>query len=414
SGGSGGGHPVTGAVIGGAAGGAAGALIGGFLDRRPAPSFVPGRVLALIALAPADSMLATAWDLIQGRGLLVVEVHPLASSADGLVVFEIRDGGAVADEVAALRRDPRVRLAQPDFIHVTLVVQTDAAARLSYGPRLIRADRLRGTANGSGITVAVIDTGLDSAHIEFKGTGIEALDVSSAGFTPDVHGTLVAGIIAADPHNGFGIGGVAPGARLLAIKACVPDAPAQALARCRSSALARGVDAAVLKQARVLNLSVGGPRDDLLARLVRSAVAQGRVVVAAAGNDGPRGRPRYPAALEEVVAVTAVDAAERLYPEATRGRHVDLAAPGVEIFSTSPGNSFAVASGTSLAAAHVTAAVTVLLAEAPGTGLLRLRAVLDETAKDLGPSGPDRDFGGGLVDVCRALERLSGAARACD
>ncbi len=401
---------VLGAVVGALVGAGIGALIGKLTERAEL-AYLGDRVLAAIPLESLDAMRALADDLARIHRLSVLEVDALGSSGDGLLAFRILDGLAVGAKVAALEADPRVRFAQPDFLFAVVALKDEA--QLAYGPRLIRADRLRGHASGSGVTVALVDTGLDADHARIKGRILEAMDVTGKAFTPDLHGTLLAGIIAAETSDDDRIGGIAPRAQLLAVKACHPDVPRAIQARCWSLTLAKGMDFAIQKGARVINLSIAGPKDRLLPRLVDAAVSRGSFVVAAAGNDGPEGPPAFPAALDNVAAVTAVDAGERLYPRATRGSYVDLSAPGVEILSTAPGGKYLVSSGTSLAAAHVAGAAALLLELWPGLTPLELQSLLEDTAKDLGAAGKDPLFGSGLVDVCRAAARLDSTVTLC-
>jgi subtilisin family serine protease len=239
----------------------------------------------------------------------------------------------------------------------------------------------------------------------------EYSDVTGTGWTPDVHGSLVAGIIAADSSSGTG--GIAPGAKLIAVKSCVAQSSSSAAARCWSSTLARGIDLATQKNVRILNLSVGGPEDKLLSRMVDAAMKKGIAVVSAAGNDGPGGKPSYPAAFKGVIAVTAVDANERLYPQATRGSYVGLAAPGVDVVSTGPGGRRQVFSGTSAAAAFASGAVALLLQQRPSLSPQDLQNLLQQTARPLGPATPDASFGYGLLDVCRAMVKLTNRQSTC-
>jgi subtilisin family serine protease len=236
--------------------------------------------------------------------------------------------------------------------------------------------------------------------------------VTGTGWTPDAHGTLVAGVIAAEALETAGTGGVAPGAQVVAVKSCVALSWRRAEARCWSSTLARGIDLAAGKSVRVMNLSVGGPEDRLLASMVGAAARKGIIVVSAAGNDGPLGKPSYPAAFDNVIAVTAVDAARRLYAQATRGSFVDLAAPGVDILSNGPGGRAQLFSGTSAATAFASGAVARLLQQRSLTQA-ELEALLRDTATDLGLGGRDAEFGDGLINVCRALVSLSGRKLDC-
>jgi len=382
--------------------------------------FLPGRVLVLVRLAGQPAMEAVARAVAAAHGLLFLEVHSLPTIGSGLVVLAARD---VPVAVESLRKDPRVLAAQPDLAYETVgaVAETtgrgrgttgqDAPAPLGpdYGRRLIRADRLPPSAGGEGVKLAIIDSGVDGDHVDLAGRVAERIDVTGRGFTPDIHGTLIAGIIAATPANGRGIDGVAPRVRLLSIKACQPDSARAVKARCSTATLVRAVDIAVQKAAHVLNLSVAGTQDDLLDRILQEAMRRGIVVVAAAGHLPPGSPPPFPASLEGVFAVTAVDVHGEPYAHATRGDFVDLSAPGVEILSTVPGHQFAVFSGTSAAAAFVSGAAAVLVLQ-PGTDP---RQLLKQTAKDLGPPGRDSQFGSGLLDACEAAARAARGRWAC-
>jgi subtilisin family serine protease len=114
-----------------------------------------------------------------------------------------------------------------------------------------------------------------------------------------------------------------------------------------------------------------------------------------------------------VIAVTAVDAKNGLYPQATRGEFIDLAAPGVEIMTTMPGERFNVYSGTSMAAAHVSGIVALLFQVSPRASPDEIQRILEETAEDLGVPGKDRLYGSGRVDACRAVNRLIGPTLSC-
>ncbi len=374
---------------------------------REPPLEVPRRVLALLPLAAAPAMLASAQAIAATHNLSVLEVHPLPSVQAGLVVFEILDGLPPALKAAALAADPRVTLAQPDRVYDT-AAQISSPAGIEYAPALIGADRIQRHARGRGVMVGVIDTGMDRGHVALAARIAEAHDVTGTAFGPDVHGTLLAGILAAAPRKDAAMSGIAPEVRIIAVKACIPRGRDLPAARCWSSTLARGMDLALQRGARILNLSVGGPEDRLLGRLVEAAVRQGRLVVAAAGNDGPRGKPPFPAALDSTVAVTGVDARRALYVHATRGAFVDLAAPGVEVLTTAPGGRFELASGTSIAAAAVSAVAALLLEKRSRLSPQELRSLLERSARDLGPAGRDPDFGAGLVDACASLSALTG------
>ncbi len=399
--------------------------------------FVPGRVLVTVPLDSAEDAKTAANRLSTTFGMKVEEVTPLNSANIALIVFSLPEGVDVLKKVAEL--GSKSVTAQPDYLYSANgdsaksdsasgdSASSDAAssaaeqavnppAQLQYGPRLIGVDSLHGIVTGKGVKVALIDTGVDAAHPALAGKIVERNDVTGKGFTADVHGTLLAGIIAGEPKDGAGIAGIAPGAEILAIKACQPQTPQAAAAQCWSRTLARGLDLAIEKKAAVINMSLGGPggvEDKLLKRMVDEAVGRGAFLVAAAGNDGAKAKPGFPAALPNVVAVTAVDSKDQLYPSATQGDFVALSAPGVEIVSTSPGGKLLVSSGTSLATAFVSGTAALALQQQPRLTPQSLKALLERTAQDLGPAGKDPQFGSGLVNACRAVAELKHDPKLC-
>ncbi|MDH3687106.1 MAG: S8 family serine peptidase [Myxococcales bacterium] len=268
---------------------------------------------------------------------------------------------------------------------------------LQYGLAQSGAPAARAITNGTGARVALLDSAPDPAHPELEGIRLESLgDVAAP--TPAAHGTLMAGVISARENNGFGIAGVAPGADLLAIPVCRPEA---SLAdSCGLYSLLRGIDRAFEVEAHVVNLSLVGPANELLERAVDRLDGLGVVVVAAAGNEGTSD-PRYPAAYPSVVGVGAVDANRAAFARGNSGPSVELTAPGVAVLSTVPGASFAFGDGTSLAAAHVSGVLALLVAS--GSTPLDARTALFEAGNAL-PSAVG--LATPLAPVCDALERL--------
>ena len=225
----------------------------------------------------------------------------------------------------------------------------------------------------------------------------------------DRHGTAVAGVIGARANNNEGILGVAPEAGLIGIKACWHGTPGGLEARCSSWTLAKAIDFAVINGASVVNLSLGGPPDPLLTRLIAKAIERGTTVMAAAmeGADAPG----FPASLPAVIGVVASDSKNDVR-SGERNRTTMLAAPGVEILTTAPPHAYAFLSGTSLAAAHVSGVVALLLEREPMMSPGQVRLVLFSTGAPRGGSGAAAIR---LVDACAALARVvGGAASACD
>jgi subtilisin family serine protease len=137
--------------------------------------------------------------------------------------------------------------------------------------------------------------------------------------------------------------------------------------------------------------------------MIAAVRQKGLVLVAAAGNDGPRAAPEYPAAYPEVIAVTATDVDDHLLNVANHGSYVAVAAPGVDIFVAAPNGGYDFTTGTSVATAHVSGLVALLIERNPKLTPDAIQAILMQTAKDLGPKGRDDEFGAGLVDAYDAL-----------
>ncbi len=279
-----------------------------------------------------------------------------------------------------------------------------------YALDRIHAADLPPAADGHGVTVALIDSGVDAGHPALRHTAITAIDLIVAGGKPpaETHGTVMAGIIAGSGP----LRGVAPGVTLLALRAFAEVDPEFGAAESTSFLLSLGVNSALEKSARVISLSLGGPKDRLVGEAIGEALMEGAVVVAAAGNTGPDGEPVYPAAQDGVIAVTATDAKDRLYSHATRGRYVAVAAPGVDIVAPRPGAAYGYFTGTSMATGYVAGLAAILLAQSPALNAVTLRKMLEATAQDLGAPKKDPDFGWGRIDAARAYAatRQVGAA----
>jgi hypothetical protein len=285
------------------------------------------------------------------------------------MLFEIPAAADRDETLARLQHDDRVRLAQPlqsfdTFAspgsggNATVTPQpttyNDPYIGLQRGFSAIGAGEAQRWASGAGVRVALIDTGVDATHPDLAGRITEQRDfvtdpANSPGF--DRHGTEVAGVIVAIANNGIGIVGVAPNARVLSYRACWPAQANASAARCNTFTLAQALGAAIASGANIINLSLGGPSDPLLEQLTDYAVKHGSIVV---GAVPPNGRmDGFPVDVPGVIAVTSVDD--------PRPDSAALAAPGRDILTLEPGGHFDYASGSSLATAHVTGAIALLL-----------------------------------------------------
>ncbi len=388
------------------------------LERLREGEFVVQQILVMLDLQPSDSIDRIVQDLEARFPLRRVKIFELRSIPSVAVLFAILDPQlSVALAINVVQADPRVLFAQPNYIYTTLdSMYNDAHADLQYGPRKIKADLAHKYSTGKNVKIAIVDTGIDFDHVDLRGRIVEKANFVDGDkeFAQDLHGTLVAGVIAARPNNRVGIYGIAPDAKILAIKVCKPRSRGAVEASGSSHTLAQGLDFAILKGAKVINLSLGGPKEPLISKLVDRAFAEGIILIAAAGNDGPNGRPRYPAALDKVIAVSAIDVKDELYGSANRGDYIDFVAPGVDILSTMPGGRFNVSTGTSMAAPHLAGVAALILQKKADISPRDFKSLLEATARDLGTQGRDDYFGAGCVDACKLLAKLTGNDKLCN
>jgi subtilisin len=272
-----------------------------------------------------------------------------------------------------------------------------AGEQIPWGVEQIgaRAAWRRGYA-GQGVLVAVVDTGISPHEDLAEPVRGATLVPGSNSYNDDHgHGTHVAGTIAALSENSRGVAGVAPRARLLAVKVLARDGLS------RGDSVAQGVTWAANNGARVINLSLGSRiLSDSLRRAVVYARSRNVLVCAAAGNDYGAS-VSYPARFDDAcLAVAATDSDNKRAPFSNRGPQVDLSAPGVLIRSTHLGNGYREMSGTSMATPHVSGVAAIVLSRYPDLAPLALQRHLEATATRLG--APDQ-YGRGLVHAERAV-----------
>ena len=313
------------------------------------------------------------------------------------------------------RYSPRAaeRLRQRDdvrYVERDLPVEANGQT-VPWGVERTGADTAHGAGEtGSGAAVAVLDTGIDPSHESLEanvGTGRSEVRCSGNCRTDwdddHGHGTHVAGTVGA-ADNGVGVVGVATETTLHAVKVLADDGSGW------SSDVAAGIEWATDNGCDVINMSLGGFGDvSSLEEACRYAYERGVLLVASAGNNGPcTDCVGYPAAYETVVAVSATDENDELADFSSTGPEVDLAAPGVSVYSSVPDDDYGYWNGTSMAAPHVAGAGAHLLAN--GYSNVEARRRLGETADDLGLSSNEQ--GEGLVDVSAALD-VANAAPSC-
>ena len=296
-----------------------------------------------------------------------------------------------------LEKDPAVEGVDYNYVYTGMYTPNDPKFRLQWGPRKTGFEKAWTRSRGGGVKVAVVDSGLDVRHIEFRRKVAAKYDFVNRNRTVEDlhgHGTHVSGIIAARTGNGRGIAGGCPNCKLIVAKAMDRNLVGY------NSNISDAIIYSANKGARVINLSLGSHQG---ATSLRNAIAyatkRGALVVAAGGNYGTR-EPVYPAAYGNALAVIHTDKYDRRGFDASSGSYIDVAAPGVDIVSTVPGG-YAYKNGSSMAAPNATALAGLVSSQVKSNTTVRRRIL--RTAKDLGPRGRDPYYGYGRIDAARAV-----------
>jgi subtilisin family serine protease len=287
-------------------------------------------------------------------GLTFVDQWPMPAIGMDCFVMEVTDARSTADAAKQVSHDSDVAWAQPVAMY-----EARSSARVPNDP-LFAAEPaaaqwnladLHRIATGRGVSVAVVDSGIEASHPDLSGQVVVNRNfVAGHPATAEAHGTGVAGIIAAKAGNGLGIAGVAPDARLLGLRACWQNGPTAAQTVCDSFSLAKALYFAIDHKANVINLSLSGPDDLLLKELVKTALARGSVVVAA--FDRAKADGGFPASVPGVIAVSDGPVASTPYRV--------YIAPGHDVPTTQPGGRWFLVNGSSYAAAHVSGIVALI------------------------------------------------------
>jgi hypothetical protein len=360
--------------------------------------YISDQVIAEVDTAQAD-------DLARRHRLTRIASQELPSIGSAMSLFRIADRRSVETVRTELAADASVRSVQLNFRYVlqdqkSVPAEGDPA---QYALAKLRLPEAHALSRGSNVTVAVIDSGIDVAHPELKDAIAESFDALGAKEGPHVHGTGIAGAIVSHAR----LMGSAPKARILAIRAFGAAANG---AESTSFVILKSLDFAAMHGAQIVNMSFAGPKDALVERGIAAAAAKGMVLIAASGNAGPKSPPLYPAANPNVIAVSATDAHDRLFPASNRGGHIAVSAPGVDIFLPAPDGKYQMTSGTSFSAAYISGLAALMMERNPQLVPAEVRAILTSTARDLGLPGRDDLFGAGEADAYRAVTAVLDAA----
>lgn len=314
-----------------------------------------------------------------------------------------RDPAATASGLSA---DPAVVFAEPNYQRRVLRVPNDPAFERQWALPAIRAPEAWDTTTGDAIVIAILDTGVSPTHLDLKRKLLPGADLFGGDADPrddEGHGTMMAGIAAADSDNGAGVAGVCWGCTILPVKVLSRRGVGD------DATIAAGIRYAVDHGARIISMSLGGPNDSAVLReAVAYAAERNVLIVAASGNEPGMATPRsYPAAYPSVLAVGAITSKDQPAPFSTGGDYVKISAPGVGVWSTLwqrlVGDTYGPIDGTSAATPQVAGAAALVLSARPDLTAAQAAEVLQIAATDLGPPGRDNATGYGRLDVARAV-----------
>ncbi|MFO7636555.1 MAG: S8 family serine peptidase, partial [Clostridia bacterium] len=305
-----------------------------------------------------------------------------------------------------LAKNPAIRYIEPNFAVYANAQETPWGIDRVFGNETY-SFRTWDATKGDGLKVAVLDTGIERAHVDLSvAGGTNTIDTTDWGVDGNGHGTHVAGTIAA-LDNDWGVVGIGPEIALYAVKVLSQSSGGTV------ESVVAGIQWAVEMEIPVLNMSLGSSSHSVtLQEACDAAYTKGHLLVASAGNNGnPAGKGDnvgYPAAYSSVVAVAASNNMDARASFSSTGPAVELMAPGVNVKSTWKDNSYYIASGTSMAAPHVTAAAVLTWAVNPGLTNVQVRQILQDTAQDLRLASTQQGYGLVRVDlaVARALEGM--------
>jgi subtilisin family serine protease len=293
------------------------------------------------------------------------------------VVYQVLGNASVETTIAQLSKDPRVRIVQNMHIFKTKAHQyNDPYFKLQANLQQMAIGLAHSKRTGKTTPIAMIDPGVDLDHPELAGQISASENFASqisASFANDKHGTAVAGIMVARSDNGTGIIGIAPDAKLIALKACWPDQADAMAAVCNSFTLALAVNKAIQSGAKILNMSLTGPKDAFLELLLNKAIEDGMIVVAADAGE-QNAQENFPASLKNVISVQSLKPIGQIPPL------LSITAPGEKILTTLPHGTYDFISGNSIAAAEVSGIVALLMELKPDLDINQVLAIL-QTSK---------------------------------
>ena len=348
------------------------------LERSPAGDIILRRQITALRIA------APLPETVIDAGFGIVRRRPLVGLGGELIVLEVPLGLSTAGALRLARSlDPAGTY---DFNHV-------------YSGSGRQPGGMPGAGQGGYVRLGLVDTGVDTAHPAFRGVDFLVRGFVEERYVPAAHGTAVADIASAPAEAG-------PAPLIYSADIYGGEATGGAL-----DALVDALSWMAREEVGVINVSLVGPDNLLLREVVATLQARGHIVIAAVGNDGPAAPPRFPAAYDGVVGVTGLGRRNRILPEACRGPHVDVAAPGLLADVAVPGGATGPVRGTSFAAPLVAARLARFHPTPDAERAAAVLAALMSGLRDAGVRGRDPVYGAGILDAGAAIPVAAASER---
>lgn len=361
----------------------------------------------LVNQTPSDALSAslstndnTLLTMLHNLGAYEAELLDSASNTYRVLFNTTIDAVQLATELEA---HPAVIFAEPNPRRFSMHTPNDPLVPQQWALTTIQAFEAWNITTGDEVVIAVLDTGVSTTHPDLEGKvlpGYNAIQNNHDVEDDNGHGTAVAGLIAANTNNQQGIAGMCWGCRILPVKVL------NARGGGHDASVSRGVRWAVDNGAQIINMSLGGSRESqTLREAIEYAFQQGVLIVASSGNERHDGNPiNYPAAYPEVIAVGATSMSDTIAGFSNTGDYLLLAAPGVNLWTTTMDGAYGAPNGTSFASSYVAGTAALVLTLRPDLRHEDVACILQASADDKGPPGKDPEYGWGRLNAFRAVQ----------